>query len=324
LATAIVASPFGIPAAHASDLPVTYAVQEKPLKTSVSGTPLTFTLFSDNACTQQVYQAVVPIQNVTLISRLKLLTPKGATKTATTDELQATLTGVTAGGNLYLTVTGTGVTPSGATCQVQAGQAMETLPTQVVTMRWQDSNPYDSTNSPLYGMWGRSSNVPGGYPEYFTAMTAQATNALNALADKSFVYQCSAQLGVGTPSPIYRTTPILLLNNCTALPPTCSDGLRNEGESDVDCGGPCPPCPEFGSCNTGTDCVTGACALNHFYGPGLRCVAATCVDGVQDNGETHVDCGNSFTSGCEGCAAGATCSNYYDCASGNCNSGVCQ
>jgi hypothetical protein len=58
--------------AHASDLPVTYAVQEKPLKASgVAGSPLTFTLYSDNACTQQVYQAVMPIEN-TLISRLKL------------------------------------------------------------------------------------------------------------------------------------------------------------------------------------------------------------------------------------------------------------
>ena len=54
--------------ARAADLPVTYSVQEKPLKTAITGTPLTFTLYSDTACSQQVYQATVPIQNVTLIS----------------------------------------------------------------------------------------------------------------------------------------------------------------------------------------------------------------------------------------------------------------
>jgi hypothetical protein len=50
---------------HASDLPVTYySVQDKPLKAAVTGTPLTFSLFSDAACTQRVYQATVPVQNV--------------------------------------------------------------------------------------------------------------------------------------------------------------------------------------------------------------------------------------------------------------------
>jgi hypothetical protein len=102
LPTATVAMLVVCAVATARELPVTYAVQEKPLKVSgIAGTPLTFTLYTDNACTQQVYQAVVPIQNVTLISRLKRLTPKGAVKGPTTDELRTTLPGVTAGGNLY-------------------------------------------------------------------------------------------------------------------------------------------------------------------------------------------------------------------------------
>jgi hypothetical protein len=44
---------------------------------AVSGTQLTFTPYSDAGCANQVYEAVIPIQNVTLISRLKLVTPKG-------------------------------------------------------------------------------------------------------------------------------------------------------------------------------------------------------------------------------------------------------
>jgi hypothetical protein len=126
----------GVSLATASDLPVTYAVQEKPLKTSgIAGTPLTFTLYSDNACTQQVYQAVVPIENVELISRLKLLTPKGAVKGPTTDELHTMLTGVELPAQTYLKVTGMGVTASGGDCQLQVSSK-----TSAPGAVWKDAN----------------------------------------------------------------------------------------------------------------------------------------------------------------------------------------
>jgi len=44
------------------------------------------------------------------------------------------------------------------------------------------------------------------------------------------------------------------------ITPTCSDGIQNQGETGVDCGGPCPAC-------------------------------ATCTDGIQNQGETGIDCG---------------------------------
>jgi len=42
--------------------------------------------------------------------------------------------------------------------------------------------------------------------------------------------------------------------------PSCSDGIQNQGETGIDCGGPCPACP-------------------------------TCGDGIQNQGETGIDCG---------------------------------
>src|SRR5262249_48242615 len=137
----------GISAAHASELSVTYAVQEKPLKTSaIAGTPLTFRLYSDSACTQQVYQSIVPIENVELISRLKPLTPKGAAKGPTTDELRTTLAGVTAGGSvLYLTVTGTGVTATGEACQIQSGKAGDHFATTTLTVQSFHANILSTT-----------------------------------------------------------------------------------------------------------------------------------------------------------------------------------
>ncbi len=45
--------------------------------------------------------------------------------------------------------------------------------------------------------------------------------------------------------------------------PTCSDGIQNQGETGIDCGGPCAPCP----------------------------ITPTCTDGIQNQGETGTDCG---------------------------------
>ncbi|MEL6862827.1 MAG: discoidin domain-containing protein, partial [Bacteroidota bacterium] len=69
--------------------------------------------------------------------------------------------------------------------------------------------------------------------------------------------------------------------------PTCSDGIQNGNETDVDCGGPdCPACP---TCSdgvqngneTGVDCGGPDCPA---------CSGATCSDGVQNGNETGVDC----------------------------------
>lgn len=55
---------------------------------------------------------------------------------------------------------------------------------------------------------------------------------------------------------------------CLPAPATCSDGMANEGETDVDCGGPdCAPCAPGAVCLAATDCISGTCAC-----PGLTCV----------------------------------------------------
>jgi hypothetical protein len=43
--------------------------------------------------------------------------------------------------------------------------------------------------------------------------------------------------------------------------PRCGDGHRNLGESDVDCGGPCPPCPSGAACQYNDDCMSGQCQI---------------------------------------------------------------
>ncbi|MCB9734190.1 MAG: hypothetical protein H6745_16460 [Deltaproteobacteria bacterium] len=61
------------------------------------------------------------------------------------------------------------------------------------------------------------------------------------------------------------------------MAPTCSDSARNQGESDVDCGGPCDPCALGATCGGSADCATGLCA------DGLCANAApTCENALRD------------------------------------------
>lgn len=41
--------------------------------------------------------------------------------------------------------------------------------------------------------------------------------------------------------------------------PSCTDGIQNQGESDIDCGGPCPRCDNGRTCASRDDCATAFC-----------------------------------------------------------------
>jgi hypothetical protein len=102
--------------------------------------------------------------------------------------------------------------------------------------------------------------------------------------------------------------------SCAAA--SCSDGIRNQGESDVDCAGPCAArCVEGDECSSSADCASG------LWCPDATrlCDAPSCQQGVQSGSETGADCGGS----CGGCGAGAACGASSDCASGLCRDGTC-
>lgn len=78
--------------------------------------------------------------------------------------------------------------------------------------------------------------------------------------------------------------------------PSCSDSKLGQEETGVDCGGPsCDPCPESAPCQSASDCLSLSCSADG------SCAAATCSDGIQNQGETSVDCGGE-------CAACPSCS----------------
>lgn len=68
---------------------------------------------------------------------------------------------------------------------------------------------------------------------------------------------------------------IFLLSAFTSCEETCYDGVKNQGEEQEDCGGPCVPC----------DTTNG-----------------TCFDGIQNQGELGIDCGGP----CNACITDTT------------------
>ncbi|MCA1664624.1 MAG: hypothetical protein LC659_10205, partial [Myxococcales bacterium] len=98
----------------------------------------------------------------------------------------------------------------------------------------------------------------------------------------------------------------------------CSDGMRDDSESDVDCGGgSCPKCTSGKACVSPGDCASLLCnAMSHV------CVDDPCFDGVKDGSETDVDCGGMCQKKCRN---GQGCNNVADCVSGaSCASNQCQ
>ena len=93
----------------------------------------------------------------------------------------------------------------------------------------------------------------------------------------------------------------------------CYDGIKNYGETDVDCGGPCKPCEDGKSCLTDSDCKSGYCYDN-------VCRTPTCSDGVKNQNESDVDCGGP----CKPCGEGKRCLVNSDCLSNYCYNNTCR
>jgi hypothetical protein len=123
---------------------------------------------------------------------------------------------------------------------------------------------------------------------------------------------------------------------CECQAATCTDGVKNGHETDVDCGGgSCPKCPYKSTCATGSDCQQGECGTGYA---GAKCTgtvpdggadaavdtciceAPTCGDGVQNEDETDIDCGGSL---CNACPTGKNCKDMGDCTSDVCTANLC-
>ncbi|MBR9676950.1 hypothetical protein GOV04_02320 [Candidatus Woesearchaeota archaeon] len=93
----------------------------------------------------------------------------------------------------------------------------------------------------------------------------------------------------------------------------CSNQLTDNGESDVDCGGPCDACDEGADCNNNNDCDSLICQSS-------TCQGASCSDDIKNGDEGGVDCGGSCASQC---SLGSSCDINSDCGSNSCAQNIC-
>lgn len=93
----------------------------------------------------------------------------------------------------------------------------------------------------------------------------------------------------------------------------CADGVMNNAETDVDCGGgTCAGCADGQMCAMPSDCQGGVCTNGTCAG--------LCANNQLDPGETDTDCGGP---NCPACADNLMCLMPSDCQSGVCNT-TCQ
>ncbi len=89
----------------------------------------------------------------------------------------------------------------------------------------------------------------------------------------------------------------------------CDDGNQNQGETDVDCGGPCATCADGRGCASGADCQSGACTES-------SCASASCGDGVV-NGTDECDPGPGSIPTCDAdCTAPSCQDGFFNAAAG--------
>ncbi|AKT43044.1 uncharacterized protein CMC5_072710 [Chondromyces crocatus] len=100
-------------------------------------------------------------------------------------------------------------------------------------------------------------------------------------------------------------------NRC--MNPTCSDGVKNGQETDIDCGGTCGACDPGAACLVGGDCKEQVCVND-------VCLVASCNDGVKNGFETDIDCGNICG---KKCPPGQRCSANGDCSTNRCQQFLC-
>lgn len=99
---------------------------------------------------------------------------------------------------------------------------------------------------------------------------------------------------------------------------SCGDNLKNNGESDKDCGGPnCGACIDGKTCGGNSDCLSQVCSSG-------ICKVPTCADNKANGAETGTDCGNSAVTGCVPCPPSEGCAVPGDCASGVCTNKICK
>jgi hypothetical protein len=174
-----------------------------------------------------------------------------------------------------------------------------------------DTAPRD-TAIPDTGGGGDTGTTDSGTSDSGASDTGMASDAaMDALPDA--LPDGGRPVGASCSSSAECLSGICIIGVCRA--PSCSDGIFNGDESDLDCGGSCGGCDPGEDCGMDSDCASNICM-------GGECQAPTCTDGIQNQDETDADCGGAICP--DRCAVTEMCSVGGDCTTGSCMGGECQ
>jgi hypothetical protein len=170
-------------------------------------------------------------------------------------------------------------------------------------------------------------------PAYWDTFTVAAAPAANSKNDQSFtrcypssftvITKTSAGAGGCGNTGIPGTVCTLTVTNSCPSTPSCSDGIKNYGETAIDCGGPCNACGTCGqkTCYkcSGTSCVSDITGTHTVSNCSNTCIAF-CGNGVLDAGEdcdppavrSNTNCAGSPGAYCmmPGCTLEACCGTF--------------
>ncbi len=80
-------------------------------------------------------------------------------------------------------------------------------------------------------------------------------------------------------------------------PAHCQNGVLDEDETGIDCGGSCEGCEKGSFCMDDSDCITAWCDNG-------VCSTPSCSDGIRNGGEEGIDCGDVCDNDCPICGNG--------------------
>lgn len=271
--------------------------------------------------------------------------PAGGTTLTLTDDSFATVT-LTGGATVSLYGTSYATFYVGSNGYVTFNSGDSTYPESLaahfnrprITALFDDLNPGAGGTVSWRQLADRAVVTWQNVPEYGTTnantfqieMRFDGTVVISFLAVAATDGLAGLSRGLGQPADFFETD--LSAMACGA--PTCSDGLQNQGEDRIDCGGPCPPCTCLtdAACSDGLFCngsetcdAFGECQSGTApnCNDGIACTADACNEGTDqcDHIPNNASCDDGLF-----CNGAETCSTSSGCVAGTapCGAGACD
>ena len=146
--------------------------------------------------------------------------------------------------------------------------------------------------------------------EWLIAAKPNSTG-LGLINGNRYFFRVKAQNIVGLSSNISESDGVTV--DTSMKPLNCTNGIKDEKESDIDCGSGCDLCGIGKKCAVSIDCATNFCNNG-------MCSAPKCDDSAKNQEESDIDCGGA----CSKCQNNKVCSSNNDCESNFCSFGFCK